>query len=251
MDAIGGAAVEGEEEEGLSRRLHAATSHIAKLEGERARLIKSAIASLASLRGYLVRSLAGSTDASMTINGHDHQVHQVPRPVQRRLKPAELRGAELAAVARKRLEISAISALPPVEPEREAKAVTDALPRVARLPAIPQNGGATSWSHRDSDPICQSPSQHYRSSAAAGIDSVDGGGSPPKHQPHPPTSRPPRAPRDAMPRTSRQPLPSTGLSEGEDEMMRRHRGALRRAQAGGEPLYTVFYSRLYDSPMAW
>jgi len=100
IDAIGGALADGEGAEGLSTRLHLATTRIAKLEEERSRLVKRAIQSMASLRGHLVRTLAGCPEPSILVNGLD-ALPQMGLLSQKALTPAEL-----AAISRKRLELN-------------------------------------------------------------------------------------------------------------------------------------------------
>jgi hypothetical protein len=186
IDAIGGTLADGEGAEGLSTRLHLATTRITKLEEERSRLVKRAIQSMASLRGHLVRTLAGCPEPSILVNGLD-SLPQMALKSQKALTPAELaaisrkrlelniwseRPAELAAISRKRLELNiwserGLTASPSngrhlkspdksPEPPRASKVglgslSTSLLPHAARLPRslppVAQHGAVSTRSH--------------------------------------------------------------------------------------------------------
>ena len=166
IDAIGGTLADGEGAEGLSTRLHLATTRITKLEEERSRLVKRAIQSMASLRGHLVRTLAGCPEPSILVNGLD-SLPQMALKSQKALTPAEL-----AAISRKRLELNiwgerGLTASPSngrhlkspdksPEPPRASKVglgslSTSLLPHAARLPRslppVAQHGAVSTRSH--------------------------------------------------------------------------------------------------------
>ena len=166
IDAIGGTLADGEGAEGLSTRLHLATTRITKLEEERSRLVKRAIQSMASLRGHLVRTLAGCPEPSILVNGLD-SLPQMALESQKALTPAEL-----AAISRKRLELNiwserGLTASPSngrhlkspdksPEPPRASKVglgslSTSLLPHAARLPRslppVAQHGAVSTRSH--------------------------------------------------------------------------------------------------------
>ena len=164
IDAIGGTLADGEGAEGLSTRLHLATTRITKLEEERSRLVKRAIQSMASLRGHLVRTLAGCPEPSILVNGLD-SLPQMALLSQKALTPAEL-----AAISRKRLELNiwserGLTASPSngrhlkspdksPEPPRASKVglgslSTSLLPHAARLPrSLPPVAQHGAVSHR-------------------------------------------------------------------------------------------------------